>query len=40
MRKNTAFPAHQPSSPSRCIPYSHKRGNDVQVTAVYLFHKE
>jgi len=34
MRNNIAYPTQQPSSPSRGIPCSHKRGNDDRVTAV------
>ena len=34
MRSTLAYPTQQPSSPSRRIPCSHKRGNDDRVTAV------
>ena len=35
MRNTVAYPTQQPSSPSRGIPCSRKRGNNDPVTAVY-----
>ena len=40
IRNTIAYPTQQSPSPSRGIPCSHKRGNEVRVTAVYLFHQE
>ena len=34
MRNTIAYPTQQISSPSRCIPCSHERGNDDRVTTV------